>query len=284
MTERARIGFIGLGLMGAPMARRLIAQGWPVTAWNLEPERHAEVPGAIIAADPAAVRAASDIVILCVLDGYAVEDVCFGERGLVRADGAAALIDTSTISGSAPSSLAARLGAEAGMSWVDAPMSGGPPLAEKGALTMLVGGDPADIARVQPVLDDLAANVTHLGALGAGQTAKILNQAIVGTSYVLMAEILAMAKAAGLDTARLPAALAGGLADSQALQRVYVQQEQRDYSPPKGYARQLDKDLLNVVGFAKAGGLNLPLVEHVVRHYHDWAADHPMDDGTSIAH
>lgn len=283
MSDRPRIGFIGLGLMGAPMARRLIAQGWQVTAWNLEPERHAEVPGGAIAADPAAVRAASDIVILCVLDGYAVEEVCFGERGLVRADGAGALIDTSTINPDRTRELAARLKTDAGMSWIDAPMSGGPPLAAKGQLTMLVGGDAADITQVQPVLDDLAANVTHLGPLGAGQTAKIINQAIVGTSYVLMAEVLAMAKAAGLDAARLPAALAGGLADSQALQRVYVQQAEGDYTPPKGYARQLDKDLLNVAGFATACGLELPLVEHVVRHYHDWAQDHPMEDGTSIA-
>jgi 3-hydroxyisobutyrate dehydrogenase len=283
MSERCHIGFIGLGLMGAPMARRLIAQGWQVTAWNLEPERHAEVPGATIAPDPAAVRAASDIVILCVLDGYAVEEVCFGPHGLVRAAGARALVDTSTINPDRTRDLAARLRAEADMCWVDAPMSGGPPLAAKGQLTMLVGGDAADIAYVQPVLDDLAANVTHLGPLGAGQTAKIINQAIVGTSYVLMAEVLAMAKAAGLDAARLPAALAGGLADSQALQRVYVQQVERDYAPPKGYARQLDKDLLNVAGFASACDLELPLVEHVVHHYHDWAQAHPMEDGTSIA-
>lgn len=283
MTQDVRIGFIGLGLMGAPMVRRLMARGRPVTVWNREEERYAEVPGAAVAADPAGVRAASDIVLLCVLDGYAVEEVCFGPRGLARADGAGALVDTSTINPDRTRELAARLKAEAGMRWVDAPMSGGPPLAAGGQLTMLVGGDPADVNHVRPILDDLAANVTHLGPLGAGQTAKILNQAIVGASYILMAEVLALARAAGLDAARLPAALAGGLADSQALQRVYVQQQQQDYDPPRGYARQLDKDLANVAAFAGSCGLDLPLVEHVVRHYHDWARDRPMADGTSIA-
>jgi 3-hydroxyisobutyrate dehydrogenase len=278
-----RLGFIGLGLMGAPMVRRLIAQGHEITVWNREEERYAEVPGAVRAADPAAVREQSDIVILCVLDGDAVEQVCFGQRGLVHGSGAGTLIDTSTINPDRTRLLATKLADDGGMNWVDAPMSGGPPLAAEGRLTMLVGGEPAHVAHVRPVLDDLAANVTHLGPLGAGQTAKIVNQAIVGASYILMAEVLALSKAAGLAFARLPAALAGGLADSQALQRVYAQQASADYDPPRGYARQLDKDLKNVADYAAACGLQLPMIEHAVRHYHDWAKDRPLADGASIA-
>jgi 3-hydroxyisobutyrate dehydrogenase len=278
-----RLGFIGLGLMGAPMVRRLLSQGFEVTVWNRESERYAGVPGAVIADGPAAVRAGADVVLLCVLDGDAVEEVCFGPAGLAQAPGATILVDTSTINPDRTRVLAERLGGEAGMRWIDAPMSGGPPLAETGGLTMLVGGDAADVAQVGPILDALGTNVTHLGPLGAGQTAKIINQAIVGASYILMAEVLALSKAAGLDYARLPAALAGGLADSQALQRVYAQQAAQDYDPPKGYARQLDKDLKNVAAFAQSCGARLPLVEHVVHHYHAWAKDRAFADGTSIA-
>lgn len=284
MTEHKRLGFVGLGLMGAPMTRRLLSRGWTVAVWNREPERYAEVPGAVVADSPAAVRAASDIVLFCVLDGYAVEDCCFGPDGVTAAPGGAdLLIDTSTIMPDRTRELAARLKAEAGMDWVDAPMSGGPSLAEKGALAMLVGGDEGAVARARPVLDDLAANLTHLGGLGAGQTAKIVNQAIVGASYLLMAETLALVKGAGLDPAQIPAALAGGLADSQALQRLLPQMAARDYEPPKGYARQLDKDLLNLSAFIGSCGLDLPMIEGVVSRYHDWAKDHPMADGTSIA-
>jgi 3-hydroxyisobutyrate dehydrogenase len=278
-----RIGFIGLGLMGAPMVRRLLARGWTVTAWNLEPERAAEVPGTAIAPNPAAVREASDVVISCVLDAHAVEAVCFGPRGLAAARGGAGLlVDCSTINPDQTRTLAARLQPH-GMSWVDAPISGGPALAERGGLTILVGGAETDVALAAPVLDDLAANRTHLGPLGGGQTAKILNQAIVGTSYVLMAETLTLAKAAGLDAARLPDALAGGLADSQVLQRIYRQMEARAWDQPTGYARQLDKDLKNVACFVADLGLVLPLVEAAVDRYHLWAASHPMDDSTAVA-
>jgi 3-hydroxyisobutyrate dehydrogenase len=284
MTERKRLGFVGLGLMGAPMTRRLLSQGWTVTVWNREPERYDEVPGAAVADSPAAVRAASDIVLFCVLDGYAVEHCCFGPSGLAAAPaGADLLIDTSTIMPDRTRELAARLKAEAGIDWVDAPMSGGPSLAERGALAMLVGGDETAVARARPVLEALAANLTHLGGLGAGQTAKIVNQAIVGASYLLMAETLALVKGAGLDPAQIPGALAGGLADSQALQRLLPQMATRDYEPPKGYARQLDKDLLNLRAFIGSCGLDLPMIEGVVARYHDWAKDHPMADGTSIA-
>jgi 3-hydroxyisobutyrate dehydrogenase len=284
MSARGRLGFVGLGLMGAPMTRRLLAQGWTVTVWNREPERYDETPGAQVADSPAAVRAASDIVLFCVLDAKAVEECCFGPHGLVQAPaGAALLIDTSTINPDRTLDLATRLQAQTGMRWVDAPLSGGPELAGKGQLTILAGGDETAVAAAEPVLRDLAANLTHLGPLGAGQTAKIVNQAIVGVSYLLMAETLALAEGAGLDAARLPAALAGGLADSQTLQRIYPQMQARAYDPPKGYARQLDKDLRNLADFIDAHGLDLPLIRAAVARYHDYAKDNGMQDSASVA-
>jgi len=284
MRERPRIGFVGLGLMGVPMVRRLVARGWQVAVWNLEPERYTEVKDVTVLDGPAQVREASDIVIFCILNGDAVEECCFGPKGLARAtSGASLLIDCSTINPDRTLALAERLKAETGMGWVDAPISGGPAAAGEGNLTIMMGGDSAEVGRAMPVLADLATNLTHIGALGAGQTAKIINQAIVGVGYVLMAEALALAEAAGIDAARLPAALAGGMADSTVLKRIYPQQAARDYEPPRGYARQLDKDLVNVMHFVEELGLDLPLIARAASRYHDFAHDRPMQDSAAVA-
>lgn len=282
--SKPRIGFVGIGIMGAPMVRRLMAQGWQVSVWNVEPERYAEVSGATVLDSPAAVRAASDIVIFCVLHGEAVEQCCFGPHGLARAGGGATLlIDTSTINPDTTLELAQRLKTETGMGWVDAPISGGPVAAGDGALTIMMGGADDDVNRATAVLNDLATNLTHIGSLSAGQTAKIINQAIVGIGYVMMGETLALAEAAGIDAKRLPAALAGGMADSTVLRRIYPQQEARDYLPPRSYARQLDKDLKNVAKFVKAHDLDLPLLAKAVERYHAFAADNEMVDGAAVA-
>lgn len=284
MSDQATLGFVGLGLMGAPMVRRLIDRGRRVTVWNREPERYAEVPGAIVADSPAAVRAASDIVLFCVLDGDAVEACCFGAGGLAAVGtGAGLLVDTSTIDPDRTRALAARLRDAAGMDWVDAPISGGPGPAEAGALTIMAGGSADAFARARPVLAQLAANLTHAGPIGVGQTAKVLNQAIVGVSYVLMAEVLALARDSALDPACLPACLAGGLADSPVLQRIYPQMEARDFDRPKGYARQLDKDLAAVATLLRQRGLHLPLIESAIGRYHEYAAAHPLQDSASVA-
>jgi 3-hydroxyisobutyrate dehydrogenase len=284
MTTRPRIGFVGIGIMGAPMVRRLLSKGWQVCVWNLEPERYSEVPGAKVLDSPAAVRAASDIVIFCVLHGDAVEQCCFGGHGLAQAkSGASLLIDTSTINPDRTLALAERLKRETGMAWVDAPISGGPAAAGEGQLTIMMGGEAGDVARAHAVLADLSANLTHIGALSAGQTAKIINQAIVGVGYVLMGEVLALAEASGIDAARLPAALAGGMADSTVLKRIYPQQQARDYEPPRGYARQLDKDLKKVLAFVQELKLDLPRVARAAARYHEFAADNDMQDSAAVA-
>jgi len=284
MTARPRIGFVGIGIMGAPMVRRLLHQGWQVSVWNLESERYAEVPGATVLESPAAVRAASEIVIFCVLHGDAVEQCCFDSHGMVQSkSGAALLIDCSTINPDRTLALAERLKRETGMGWVDAPISGGPAAAGEGHLTIMMGGADSDVERARSVLADLASNLTHIGPLGAGQTAKIINQAIVGVGYVLMGEALALAEAAGIDAARLPAALAGGMADSTVLKRIYPQQQARDYDPPRGYARQLDKDLKNVLAFVQELGLDLPLVARAAARYHEFADGNEMVDSAAVA-
>jgi 3-hydroxyisobutyrate dehydrogenase len=287
MTRKPALGFIGIGIMGEAMALRLLEQGFAVTAWNLTPDRYAKVvpAGARRAESPAAVAAASDIVLMCVLDAPAVENCCFGENGLATAQGAGKIVvDHSTINPDATRDIAARLRQRNGLRWVDAPVSGGSPAARDGTLTIMAGGDAADIEAIAPIMQALAGHFTHIGALGAGQTAKILNQVIVGTGYVLMAETLALAEAAGLDAAKLPDCLAGGFADSNLLRKLYPQMCARDFDPPRAYARQLLKDMKNVKGFAGGLDLDLPLVERAVARFAEFvAAGNEMKDPASIA-
>ena len=265
MNGKLRLGLIGLGIMGAAMARRLLAQGWQLTVWNLEPERFDAVreAGATWADSPAAVRTASDIVLICVLGDDAIEAVCFGPDGLASAKGADTVIDLSTTGIQMTRSAADRLGVD----WLDCPISGGPGPAEAGRLTLMAGGDPALFDRLSPILDDLSENCTLMGPLGAGQTTKIVNQAIVGVNYVLMGEVLAMVQSAGIDAEKLPAALKGGAGDSFLLQHIYPVMLARDFEPPKGRARQLGKDLEAVAAFTQAQGLELPVLARAIAQY-----------------
>lgn len=289
MVEKKRLGFIGVGIMGEAMTLRLLDKGWAVTVWNLTPDRYARVgpAGARIAQSPAAVAAASDIVLMCVLDAPAAENCCFGAggKGLAAAPGAGKLlVDHSTINPDATRDLAARLARANGMRWIDAPVSGGPGAARDGTMTVMAGGDAGDIAAVAPLMRDMAGHFTHVGPLGAGQTAKILNQAIVGTGYVLMAEALALAEAAGLDAAKLPDCLAGGFADSNLLRKIYPQMCARAFEPPTSYARQLAKDLKNLKGFMHEQGCVLPLIETAVAQYTAYVGQgNEMKDSASVS-
>jgi 3-hydroxyisobutyrate dehydrogenase len=287
MTEKPRLGFIGIGIMGEAMTLRLLERGWRVSVWNLTPDRYAKVvpAGAKEMGSPAAVAEASDIVLMCVLDANAVRNCIFGERGIAgAAKSGKIVIDHSTINPDVARDVAARLRAANGMRWVDAPVSGGPLFAREGTLTVMAGGERDGIAEIAPVMADLARTFTHVGPVGAGQTAKILNQAIVGTGYVLMAEALALAEAAGLDAAKLPQCLSGGFADSMLLQKIYPQMAARDFEPPRGYARQLLKDMKNVKGFAHDAGCELPLVEKAVEQYARYVeAGNEMADAASVS-
>jgi 3-hydroxyisobutyrate dehydrogenase len=285
--RRQRLGFIGIGLMGEAMTLRLLERGWPVTVWNLTEDRYARVvpAGGVRAQSPAAVAAASEIVLMCVLDAGAVRNCVFGEQGLASAlKSSKVVIDLSTINPDVVRDVAAKLAAANGMRWIDAPVSGGPPAARDGSMTVMAGGEAADIAEIGPVMADLAANFTHVGPIGAGQTAKILNQAIVGTGYVLMAEALALAEAAGIDAGKLPQCLAGGHADSNLLRKIYPQMAARDFDPPRAYARQLLKDMKNVKAFARAAGCELPVIEQAIEQYGRYVSQgNEMADAASIA-
>jgi 3-hydroxyisobutyrate dehydrogenase len=286
MADRPKLGFVGIGLMGEAMTRRLLDRGYGVTVWNLEPERlDTVVPhGARAAASPAAVTAACDVVLMCVLHTAAIEACAFGPEGIAtsaRQD--KILVDLSTADPAATRGLAARLKQETGMGWVDAPVSGGPPAARDGTMTVMAGGAPEDIARIRPLMADMAANFTHMGPSGAGQTTKMINQAIVGTGYVLMAEALVLAERAGIDATLLPQCLAGGHADSNLLRKLYPQMQTRDFEPPRSYARQLLKDMKAVKEFAHGLDLTLPVVESAAERYAAYVEQgNEMADSASV--
>lgn len=283
----AHIGCIGIGLMGEAMARRLLQRGHSVTAWNLEPERLALIlpHGATAAASPAAVAAAADIVLVCVLHTEAVANCVFGPGGVAEAGPRPGklLVDISTIDPAATRRMAARLRQATGMGWVDAPASGGVAAARDGELTLMLGGEAADIDAAMPLLRELGRNITRMGPVGAGQTTKIINQAIVGTGFVLMAEALALAEAAGIDASALPDCLAGGFADSALLRHRYPRMQRRDFNPPTGYARQLDKDMRAVMAFAARMSADLPLLHTAAARFAEHVAHgNAMADASSI--
>ncbi len=262
MTDRAiakpKIGYVGVGLMGLPMAKRLLSLGYAVRAYDIQPDRlrAATAAGADAAASPADAARGIDLVLLNLPTTDAVEHAVFGSDGVASALTPPQLVvDFSTIKVDKGKAFAHKLRQATGCGWVDAPVSGGPPAAGGGTLTVMAGGDAADIERVKPLMADIAGRFTHMGPSGAGLAAKMLNQLIVGIGHAAMAEAVVLAEAAGIDAERLPECLAGGHADGTLLQKLYPRMVRRDFAP-QGYARQLLKDLEMVNEFA--GNLKVP--------------------------
>ena len=259
MPGKPRIGYIGVGLMGLPMLKRLLSLGYTAKTCDIAADRvaAATAAGAQAAQSPAPACADVDLVILNLPTTEAVEAVVFGEAGVATAIRPPQLvIDFSTIKVEKCKAFAERLRAATGCGWVDAPVSGGPPASGTGTLTVMAGGDAADIERASVLFADVAGRFTHMGPSGAGMVAKMLNQLIVGCGHAVMAEAVVLAEAAGIDAARLPECLAGGHADGSLLQKLYPRMQRRDFAP-LGYARQLLKDLEMVNEFA--GGLKAPI-------------------------
>ena len=230
------LGYVGVGLMGGPMTQRLVSLGWKVKTYDIVPERS----GTSSAAEAAG---SVDVVLLNLPTNDAVKDAVFGQNGIVKAVTAKQLVvDFSTIPVDECRSHAARLLREAGCRWVDAPVSGGPPAAAAGTLTIMAGGEEADLERLQPLMRDIGARCTRMGGLGAGLAAKMINQLIVGVGHAMLAEGVALCARAGIDAARIPECLAGGYADSNVMKAYWPRMVAQDFAP-RGYLRQLLKDL-----------------------------------------
>ncbi len=214
-----KLAFCGLGLMGSVMAKRLLLAGHHVKVWNRSVAKANALAslGAEVCATPADAATDVDGVLLCLLDATAVEQVVFGLEGIAEASSIPWLVDHSSIAPDRTQDLAQRFAQLHNRCWVDAPVSGGVAGTEAGTLTIMAGGDPEALAAAMPALKAYAARITHLGPIGAGQTAKLCNQAIVAATLNAIAEALSLARAAGIDASKLPNALQGGWADSQLL-------------------------------------------------------------------
>lgn len=261
-THKDSLGYIGLGLMGLPMALRLRAAGHALTVWNrsaakVEAARRA---GAAVADSAAGVAAASDIVFMCLTDTAAVREVAFGPNGLSSLKGEGKIVvDFSSITPEATREIAERLFAASGMRWIDAPVSGGTKGAEDGTLAVMAGGEAADFARVEPYVRAMAQRFTLMGPSGAGQTTKLCNQIIVGGTMAILAEAARLAANSGIDPTLLPQVLAGGFADSKPLQLFVPRMAQGIHEPPLGHTYTMLKDLDNVVDLARRTGTPVPM-------------------------
>jgi 3-hydroxyisobutyrate dehydrogenase-like beta-hydroxyacid dehydrogenase len=243
------LGYIGVGLMGGPMTKRLASLGWQLSTYDIVPERSA-------AKSAGEAARGADAVLLNLPTNDAVKDAVFGANGVASAVNAKQLlVDFSTIPVDECRRHAAQLFERTGCRWVDAPVSGGPPASASGTLTVMAGGEEADLERIAPLMRDISQRCTRMGPLGAGLAAKMINQLIVGVGHAMLAEGVALCGKAGIDAARIPECLAGGYADSNVMKAYWPRMVEQDFAP-RGYLRQLLKDLEMVNDWA--GHLKAP--------------------------
>lgn len=256
------LAFAGIGLMGLQMSRRLLAAGFPLTVWNRSTERCDVLAdaGAHIANHPADLCHEADIIMLCLADTQAVHEVVFGAHGIAsQGMPGQILLDFSSSDPAQTRVMAAELEARCGMRWVDAPVSGGVSGAEAGTLAIMAGGLEGDIERLRPILSHLGQRVTRMGDVGAGQITKVCNQMIVACNALVIAEVIALAEQAGVDTQLIAPALAGGFADSRPLQILAPQMAESNFEPIRWHVRTLLKDLDTAVKVSREQGSATPM-------------------------
>ena len=262
------VGFVGLGLMGQGFTHRLTEKGYKVVGFDSDAAKVKAAAGRGVepAKSAAEVADAADIILVCVINTAAVEDVALGPRGLVAAKSprGKVMVDHSTTELDATKRIAAELDAK-GMMFVDAPVSGGPGAAKAGTLAIMAGGAEAAIAKVATVLRDLGS-LTHMGPAGTGQATKLVNQTIVLTNYCVLAEALRLAQAYGVDAAKIPEALKAGFAGSNMLGPIFPQMLAEDFKP-RGFARQVLKDLEMLQGAARDKHLAMPMASQALTLY-----------------
>ncbi len=269
MTEVTRVGFIGLGIMGAPMALNVLRAGYPLTVWN-RTRAKADLllqEGAAWADSPAEVARVSDIVITIVSDTPDVEEVILGEQGIIHgARPGMVVIDMSTISPHATQRIAQRL-QEVGVEMLDAPVSGGDIGAQQGTLSIMVGGKEEVFERCLPLFRAMGKRITHVGPNGAGQFTKLVNQIIVVGNTLAMAEGLVFAAKAGLNLEKVLEAVSAGAAGSWMLSNRGPQIIRGDFRP--GFTVRLQqKDVRLVLEAAREMSVPLPGTALIHELYH----------------
>jgi len=268
MSNQPAVAVIGLGNMGHHYAARLLDAGYRVTVWNRTAEKMTLLiaTGAITAPSVAAAVAAAPFVICALEHAEAFAATLLSPASLAALPSHRLIVDMSTVSPEAARFAAQRLAAR-GASYLDAPVSGGTRGAAAGTLTLLVGGAAADVLAAKPVLEVLG-KVHHVGPIGAGQTAKLVNQVIVAGTIGAVAEGLVLAERAGLDVASLLEALKGGFADSRVLREHGDRMVRRDFMAGASN-RVFLKDLNAIHELATSCGLDLPLTEQLRAGYRE---------------
>lgn len=256
----AKVGFIGLGIMGGPMAANLVKAGFDVAGYNrsqAKVQRLAEAGGTAATSVADAVRD-RDIIITCLPDSPDVEDMALGEDGVfAHAREGALFIDMSTIRPATARKIA-EAGRAAGFGVLDAPISGGERGAVEATLSIMVGGDAADVETARPVFEAMGKTIVHVGPAGAGQTVKAANQLICAVNIQAVAEAIVFLEAHEVDPATAISALSGGLAGSAVLERRSPSMVGRDFQP--GFRAELHhKDLGILTSAARDAGVTIPL-------------------------
>lgn len=279
------IGFIGLGLMGTGFIKRLLASGYDVIGLDVvEAKRSAaQALGAQLCETPADLTSRADIIATCVTKPTDLVAIVEGPDGLLRAANprAKVLVDHSTTDIATTERLATILSDQAGMAFVDAPVSGGPAAAEGGTLAIMAGGTDEAIATVTPVMENLG-RFTHMGPVTAGQATKLVNQTLVLTNYCVMAEAPRLAEAYGVDASEVPHALATGHAGSNLLPVMFERMIDRDWEP-RGYARQILKDLEMLSDAASSEKVPMPMSAQALSLFRMmFAQGHAEIDGAAV--
>lgn len=258
VDRNAPIAFLGIGLMGSRMATRLIQAGFQVAVWNRTPSACDELID--IGAQPLELSDIGEypIILTCLADDKAVQTVFEQIQPNLKAK--QVIVDFSSLSVAATKTLAQTAAAH-DVTWIDSPVSGGTAGAEQGTLVIFAGGDAQTITELTPVYNVLSQRVTRMGDTGTGQATKICNQLIVAANSALIAEAVALADRAGVDTTLLAPALAGGFADSKPFQILTPRMATHTFEPVQWKVQTLSKDLNNAVTLANNVNLDIPVAQ-----------------------
>ena len=257
-----KIGFIGVGLMGYSFVKRLSQAEYNINAYDKDENKLKlvkNIKNVSCSQNPSAVANECNLIFICVDKTENVEEVVFGENGVIQnASENSIIVDLSTTSADKTILFADKVKLKKKVSWVDAPVSGGPSKALDGSLAIMIGGDSKNIKLITPVLDKLSSNFTHFGPVGSGQIVKMINQILVLNNYAILAEALSFAEGYGIDASKIPEALSDGHAGSNLLTHLFPRMINKDFDP-QGYATQIQKDLKMVCDLADKKNIPTPL-------------------------
>ena len=277
INQHTPIAFLGMGLMGTRMATRLLQAGYKVAVWNRSPQACEPLTDQGATALKLEQIAEYPIILTCLADDTAVQNVFTQMQPHLKSG--QIIVDFSSLSVAATQTLA-QSAQQQGVTWIDSPVSGGTIGAEQGTLVIFAGGDAEIIEQLTPIYQVLSQRVTRMGESGTGQATKICNQLIVAANSTLIAEAVALADHAGVDTTLLAPALAGGFADSKPFQILTPRMATHTFEPVQWKVQTLSKDLNNAVKLAQDFNLTLPVAQKALlqlqAHQENGFAEHDL--------